>query len=469
MDYKIEAFFKEIYADLSVDRAESEQLNASLASLNPPPDKLTKLRASAFKVACNFLSSDDSRNRTLLNTIQSVVVAVEENCMDVKPDLPNDNGNFDEDALAAFYKTILDGLSVDLEESEELGTYFKDTNPPGAGSISNARSLAFEVGAEHLTDSPETNTEVLRCINIIVHNLEMAVYQPKPYTFQLDDSVDLNMSLSEAVQHLWRSDANRLTPADDFVLNVGTGKKPFWKEDSAQSSLFTSVDKAVWKRPTYAAFLHLLDNYIASTGAAENITDSERSEVTNFLNAIMETAPMQFCHKYCSSQGKAPSDRDGFVKLLHSIWFELYRRERGGHMDSSGFEHVFIGEVKDNEISGFHNWIQFFLEEQKGTLDYRGYIKPRGRDEAVHDENDYLLTLQFAWNGVEKFVGTSFVGVSPEFEMALYTMCFLVGQEENHIELDTGEDTFEIVVKCYTMAQGKIGTTFPEVSKHYEE
>lgn len=43
-------------------------------------------------------------------------------------------------------------------------------------------------------------------------------------------------------------------------------------------------------------------------------------------------------------------------------------------LDSSGFEHVFVGETKSGtEIVGFHNWIQFYLQEKNGTLDYKGY------------------------------------------------------------------------------------------------
>ena len=278
------------------------------------------------------------------------------------------------------------------------------------------------------------------------------------------------MNLQDAAQHLWDLDVNRLKPDVDYVLNVQKGKKPYWKEDSAPDPLFTSVDKDCLERPTYKAFIALLDNYDPECGNAESLTSAERQEITSFLNVIMQTAPMQFCHKFCRAQkpDEVPESLSGFKSLLFKIWFEFYNRSRGGRPDSSGFEHVFVGEVKDGDVSGFHNWIQFYLEEQHGKIDYRGYIKPRSKDNAEHDSNDHVLTLQFAWEGVEKFVGTSFIGVSPEFEMALYTMCFLCGGEDNDIDINTGTDTFEMNIRCYRMARDKIGTCFPETKSHYE-
>jgi poly(U)-specific endoribonuclease len=293
---------------------------------------------------------------------------------------------------------------------------------------------------------------------------------PKKYELKLAPSFNLDVNLNEAVQELWNLDVNRLTPGADFVMNVQGGKKPYQKEDDASEPLFTSVDKSVWNRPTYKTFYALLNNFKAETGEAEVVSDVERQEVQAFLQAIGQTAPIQFCHKYCHSKlgNKVPSDMAGFLKLLHEIWFELYNRERGGKKDSSGFEHVFVGEVKNGEVSGFHNWIQFYLEEQKGALDYRGYIKPRSNSDSLSDSNDHVLSLQFRWNDVEKFVGTSFIGVSPEFEVALYTTIFLLGEEEEHVELNTGTDVFGLKIRCYKMAQNKVGTSFPEATSHHD-
>ena len=65
-----------------------------------------------------------------------------------------------------------------------------------------------------------------------------------------------------------------------------------------------------------------------------------------------------------------------FRETLTELWFNLYSRSSSGPAggDSSGFEHVFVGEEKSTTISGFHNWIQFYLEEKAGRLDYKGYV-----------------------------------------------------------------------------------------------
>lgn len=45
--------------------------------------------------------------------------------------------------------------------------------------------------------------------------------------------------------------------------------------------------------------------------------------------------------------------------LIFDLWLAPYRRVRDN--DSSGFEHVFVGEEKDGKITGLHNWVQVRL------------------------------------------------------------------------------------------------------------
>mmetsp|Transcript_3736 Transcript_3736/g.10032 ORF Transcript_3736/g.10032 Transcript_3736/m.10032 type:complete len:480 (-) Transcript_3736:172-1611(-) len=477
-DAAFDKLYQEVFSDLTVDQEESAELKEKFEEANPPPDKLVPLRAGAFRVGCGFISEDHDKNVSLLRSINAIVHTLETTRM-LPKETDASEENFDESKVEELYRETFGDLTVDREESAELFAFFQEDNPPPKSKLVWTRAAAFRIGCEFLGDDKATNISLLRCINVVVHALEMSCMVPKPYVLKVEPpeeiqvaSIGLHASLSKAAQHLWDLDVNRLTPNQDYKINVQGGKKPYQKHDGAPDPLFTFVNSAPFRRPTYKAFIALLDNYSAETGIAEVVTNTERREVSTFLRAIMQTGPMQFCHKYCRANApdKVPSDRDGFMKLLHKIWFELYHRSRGGRADSSGFEHVFVGEIKDDKVSGFHNWIYFYLEEKKGDLDYKGYIKPRSRSDAYTDSDDHILTLQFLWKGVEKSVGTSFVGVSPEFEMALYTMCFLIGEEQNTIELDTGTgDVFELNVKCFPMARGKIGTSFCEASRHWEE
>ena len=194
----------------------------------------------------------------------------------------------------------------------------------------------------------------------------------------------------------------------------------------------------------------LFDNYIARAGQAEVVTNEERVENKIFLRAIMETPVMKYVHQYLLASGKTHAhDTEAFIIVLNQVWFELYSRT-GGKLDSSGFEHVFIGEIKNGEVTGLHNWIRIYLEEKQKTLDYRGFIKPRyrGIPHGAPDDHSQLLTMQFSWNGVLKKCGTSMIGVSPEFEVALYTLIFL-SQREGKTNVQLGP--YKVVHRKYNL------------------
>ncbi|XP_002740967.1 uridylate-specific endoribonuclease A-like [Saccoglossus kowalevskii] len=184
--------------------------------------------------------------------------------------------------------------------------------------------------------------------------------------------------------------------------------------DLSPNNLFTSVDSQLRSLKSYAQFEALMNNYYSHTGTAEDVTSHEISEVNAFLQGIMATYPMQKAHEYLVSKGLAPSNELDFIDELRKIWFELYTRS-SGPMDSSGFEHVLVGEIKNGDVTGFHNWIQFYLEEQAGFANYYGWMS---------DIEPDIMSIQFKWQGHMKEISSMWIGRSPEFELGIFTICF---------------------------------------------
>ncbi|XP_028810097.1 poly(U)-specific endoribonuclease-C isoform X2 [Denticeps clupeoides] len=207
-------------------------------------------------------------------------------------------------------------------------------------------------------------------------------------------------------------------------------------------------------------FISLLDNYEMSTGVAETITPEELQENQHFLDAILKTAVMKTTHRYLASKKLSPSDPLQFKKQLFDIWFRMYQRDRTGAEDSCGFEHVFVGETRaGKDIIGLHNWVQFYLQEKANNVDYKGYKARDNKD--TPDADDHVLNLQFSWKGLVKPLGSSFIGVSPEFEVALFTIVFLMSTEKTtKAVVKVDEYLLEIVVCRHGRA---IGTSYPKM------
>lgn len=217
MDAKVVSFYREIYADLSVDHEEAAELNAFLAGLNPPPDKLMWMRASAFRIASEFLTDDNDSNVKLLRTVNYIVHAIEANCLE--PRGLDGAGPMDQEALTEFYTTIFGDLTIESDENADLIKFFTQDNPPDAGSMVTTRAFAFKVACDFLSDDNDRNIQLLRCVNVVVHAFELNCLTPKPFTLK-DEGFDLDIGLSDFVQQLWDFDENRLDPHHDYTINV---------------------------------------------------------------------------------------------------------------------------------------------------------------------------------------------------------------------------------------------------------
>ncbi|KAM6926818.1 uridylate-specific endoribonuclease C isoform 2-T2 [Lycodopsis pacificus] len=275
----------------------------------------------------------------------------------------------------------------------------------------------------------------------------------------------VNQELSTIFNELWVLDVNRMTPATDYTISV-QGRASFVNQgshvvrDHASQPLFSNVNETkLTNITTFSLFINLLDNFERSTGVAERVTTEELTEINLFLDAVLETEVMKRAHRYLVSKAKSSADLRHFKSQLYLIWFHLYHRHRNTGLDSCGFEHVFVGETKSGtEIIGFHNWIQFYLQEKNLHLDYKGY---KARDHDLPDQDDHVLNLQFSWHGLVKPVGSAFIGTSPEFEMALFTIVFLMNTERSTTVLvNIDQCRMELVVIRHGRS---LGTAYPKL------
>ncbi|XP_023579330.1 poly(U)-specific endoribonuclease isoform X2 [Octodon degus] len=224
-------------------------------------------------------------------------------------------------------------------------------------------------------------------------------------------------SISEKIYEV---DANK-AQKEDIILNPQNRIPPSETGDQVDRCpelLFTYVNEKLFSKPTYAAFIQLLNNYQRATGHSERFSTQQLAEQDTFLREVMKTAVMRHLYSFLHHQNRYSSEQE-FVDDLKNMWFGLYSRGNG-EGDSSGFEHVFSGEVKKGKVTGFHNWIRFYLQEKEGLVDYYSHVY-----DGPWDSYPDVLAMQFNWDGYYKEVGSAFIGSSPEFEFALYTLCFI--------------------------------------------
>ena len=145
---------------------------------------------------------------------------------------------------------------------------------------------------------------------------------------------------------------------------------------------------------------------------------------------------------------------------------KLHRRRPN---DSSGFEHVFVGEESRGSITGLHNWIQFYLEEKKGLVNYLGWTGKQ--DKHAHDDV-HVVTVKFAWEDDDpdlevKPCSTMLCGSTIEFEVAALSLAFLAGNQNGDNSVKLGDEKLRVV--CHPHAKrarfgAHVGTAYFEIA-----
>ncbi|KAI8501810.1 hypothetical protein Bbelb_202220 [Branchiostoma belcheri] len=218
-----------------------------------------------------------------------------------------------------------------------------------------------------------------------------------------------------------------------------------------------SVDTITWI-VLILAFMKLLDHYEAETSKPEVETERQQKRSRAFLSRCLDTDVMKEAYSFLLKKGLVPrSYRKAFKDKLYNLWFKLHPRPSGDGTERSAFEHTFVGETCHRQVLGFHNWVRLYEEERQGNVIYKRY-RPQACD-------DHIITIDFSWNGKRKSFGSFFLGTSPEFELAIYTVCFLAGDGDS-TEVTLGKKEATIVVNN---ENGQIGTCYPKIDVKSEE
>lgn len=255
-------------------------------------------------------------------------------------------------------------------------------------------------------------------------------------------------------EELLRKDTNNA--AKYITVNYQEKTTSQSKEDKAPLALFT-ISPEVWNISTVQKFLPLLDNYERDTLTNEHVTPQERNEENAFMDAIMSTSVIRHLMNFLKDKGYVTPDPKQQRDFLKQLWFSLYSRGKG-KISSSGFEHIFVSELKNGEVSGLHNWIYFAKEEAANRINYLGYLKY-----LLLSDKGVVMKLHFNQQGVDKPVDTMFIGTSPELEMALYTLCF-VTRADNDCKLKLANEDLEIITHTFRYrSKNLIGSAYPQI------
>ncbi|XP_072254511.1 uridylate-specific endoribonuclease D-like [Pyxicephalus adspersus] len=269
-----------------------------------------------------------------------------------------------------------------------------------------------------------------------------------------------NDEITNLVEQLYSADVNKAS-SGDITLNLqylASSTQTSSGTDYASQKLFSYVNEAkLFARPTFSRYIALLDNYVKTTGTAESVTSGEVSEQNAFIDEVFRTSVFSLLSNFLVSKGYYTSTTS-FKDDLKLMWFGLYTRTKGP-LDSSGFEHIFHGEIHGGKVSGFHSWVQFYLQEKSGQMNYLSYS-------ANGPWNGYpdVLGVQFKWSGYLKSIGSMFVGTSPEFDFAVFTLCY-VTRPDSVCTVKMGGQTLRI--QTYTWANSTYGNNKRYVASSY--
>ncbi|XP_078671937.1 uncharacterized protein LOC144911632 isoform X3 [Branchiostoma floridae x Branchiostoma belcheri] len=404
---------------------------------------------------------DGLRTNFYVNKLLDFVVAAKEDKKVEKGAEPNNNKDVEaskprDSCTSVVHHTVKfppsKGPKVTTEEplkAAQEGT--KPSVPCERGVVVHRTPVPPPKGPKVTTQEPlkaegSTEPSVLCERDVVVHRTSVPPPKgPKVTTEEPLKAAQVTSKVSDIAAKLWALDHNRLRRGIEYDVNPYSG------------DLFSFVKwhKFEWI-PTYKAFLKLLHNYDEDGDfEEEDVTEKEQNDARAFLNRCLDTKVMEEAHAFLAKEGCVPESRNGFKYMLYNLWFTPYARSYDDWGDgsdwSTAFEHTFVGETRcGNMIGCFQNWLQLCNDEQSGNIQHKGAS-------CCDCDGRIILTVDLDWKGPTEI----FVGTSPEFELALYTVCFLAG-DGLQTEVILGGQTVTINTHKW---KGHLASCYPTVQQ----
>jgi len=245
--------------------------------------------------------------------------------------------------------------------------------------------------------------------------------------------------------------------AKNYLLNV----KLFVEPATAETNLFQLAEgpDLLEQRLPFETFKALMDNW-SPNPETQGYTKTKRDFVGKVAR---EATPMNEAFNYLKSKGLLPNavtDLVEFRKTLKDMWFK--------NVDNMGFEYTFVGlKTVQHRYQGFNNWYQFYLQQKDGKIS--SVVWPQNNFKPG-TEPPFVSDFKFSWDGKTKglMIGNNFyqqgsnmfVGTSPAFDIALFTVCFieLKGKE---CQCNIGRTTITVKTDSVKGAPNQIDKAYP--------
>ncbi|KAL7017013.1 hypothetical protein ACKWTF_010226 [Chironomus riparius] len=242
-----------------------------------------------------------------------------------------------------------------------------------------------------------------------------------------------------------------------FVIVNYQGRTQSSATTDEASQPLLQIDEKLYSVNTVEKMKLMFNNYEQDTSINEYVTPIERKEENDFIDAVLLTPVMRHAMNFLTQKGVVTADPATHKELLKTIWFGMYSRGHG-KISSSGFEHVFMSEVKEGNVIGLHNYIYLTEQEKSRDVDYKGWLK-----KIDLGNKGQIAKIRFALNGLDKPSNSLFIGTSPELELALYTVCFEV-RPDQECRMAYGGKDFNIVTHTFRYrGTNYIGSAYPEI------